>query len=334
MNPFPVSSSILSAPHIAQFLKQTYHLGESTECRIIKAGVNHTYKVSDDNGNYIFRVYALNWRTKEEIEEELKLVNLLKEKGIQVSYPIADAKGNFIQTINAPEGLRYAVMFSFAKGEKLHFYSKEMHEEIGRMLAHIHQHTLGLHLKRPTYTPQTLLIDSFEHLKAFISTETDEMKFMMDTQQILLKELTSNASDLRQGIVHLDIWFDNLNIAADGQVTLFDFDFCGNGWLALDIAYYIMQTFNVERDEPERKAKIEYFLKGYESITPIPAAEKRLLPALGISLYFFYLGVQSKRFDDWSNSFLSETYLKRYITVIVKRYWEEGGSVKSNWLIE
>jgi Ser/Thr protein kinase RdoA (MazF antagonist) len=67
--------------------------------------------------------------------------------------------------------------------------------------------------------------------------------------------------------------------------------------------------------------KLAHFLKGYESITPIPEAEKQLLPVAGISLYFFYLGVQCQRFENWTNTFLNETYLKRYITVVVKKLY-------------
>ncbi|MBL4675229.1 MAG: phosphotransferase [Mucilaginibacter sp.] len=135
-----------------------------------------------------------------------------------------------------------------------------------------------------------------------------------------------NAADttkLRTGAVHMDIWFDNLNINIDGNVTLFDFDFCGNGWLCLDIAYYILQVYSTEKVEFERDEKLKSFFEGYESVTTINDEEKRLLPMLGVSMYYFYLGIQSQRFDNWSNVFLNETYLKRFITVLVRKYFDD-----------
>jgi hypothetical protein len=48
---------------------------------------------------------------------------------------------------------------------------------------------------------------------------------------------------------------------------------------------------------------------------------------LGVSLYFFYLGIQCQRYENWSNSFLNEVYLKRFINLLVKRYFEETGLV-------
>ena len=152
------------------------------------------------------------------------------------------------------------------------------------------------------------------------------MEWLQNTQKYLLKEFEeADSTKLRHGIVHLDIWPDNFNVTKENETTLFDFDFCGNGWLCLDIAYYILQLNSVERDEAICKSKVAHFLKGYESITKISAEEKQLLPMLGLSLFFFYLGVQCQRFDNWSNVFLNEDYLKRFITVLVMRYYDMNG---------
>jgi len=32
--------------------------------------------------------------------------------------------------------------------------------------------------------------------------------------------------------------------------------------------------------------------------------------------------VQSNRFDNWSNTFFNEAYVKRFVTVLVKRYYD------------
>lgn len=115
-----------------------------------------------------------------------------------------------------------------------------------------------------------------------------------------------------------------MNITKDGQITIFDFDFCGNGWLSYDIAYYILQLHSTEHDNSQRNLKAAYFLRGYESVTKISDEEKRILPMLGVSLYFFYLGIQCQRYDNWSNVFLNETYLKRFINLLVRKYFEEN----------
>jgi Ser/Thr protein kinase RdoA (MazF antagonist) len=328
MNYFPVTNSNLSAVHLGYFLQEKYGLSLNSSCRLLKAWVNDTYLVSDGQDRYVFRVYSLNWRTKEEISEEVRLLERLRERNIPVSYPIADAVKNYIQELPAPEGARFGVLFSFAKGEKLLSFSAETHYKIGEIMAQFHQVTHDLKIARAAYTPQLLLLDSFKKLKSFIAAETDEMAFMASAKQFLVAEFKKvNLNEIRQGVVHLDIWFDNLNVTPEGEVTLFDFDFCGNGWLCLDVAYYVLQVHSTEKDESECGLKVDRFLKGYESITRLSNEEKRIIPMLGVSLYFFYLGIQCQRYENWSNSFLNEVYLKRFINLLVKRYFEETGLV-------
>ena len=320
---FPVSNSNLSAMHLAGFLQEQYSFSAGTSCSLIKAGINDTYLVTAGQDKFVFRVYSLNWRSREEIVEEIRLLNLLKQNNISVSYPVTDKNNNYIQLLEAPEGERSGVLFSFAKGEKIHIFSEEVHYNIGALMAQLHKVTAGVALQRVSYTAQVLLTDPMQQLEKFLTADTAEMAFMKAAQKYLLNEFAKvKTSQVRHGAVHLDIWFDNLNITQNNEVTIFDFDFCGNGWLCIDLAYYILQVNSIERDEKECKLKVDSFMRGYESFTKISDEEKRIIPMLGVSVYFFYLGIQCQRFNNWSNGFLNENYLKRFINVLVKRYFE------------
>ena len=116
---FPVTNSTLSAVHLGAFLQSKYGLDSNVSCRLLKTGINDSHLITSEDIKYVFRVYSLNWRSEKEIKEEIRLLNLLKENGTPVSYPITDTTGNYIHELAAPEGKRYGVMFSFAKGEKL-----------------------------------------------------------------------------------------------------------------------------------------------------------------------------------------------------------------------
>lgn len=323
MNSFPVTSSILSATHLAKFLQATYSFGHNTVCQLLRAGINHTYLLTDGPEKAVFRVYSLNWRTEKEIKEEIRLLTLLQENGLPVSYPIADNTGSYIQKLPAPEGDRMGVLFSFAGGEKILSFSADLHYKIGQIMARFHQITHNLTLARDTYTAPLLVVDSVEKLAPFLPAESAEMAFMYATQRYMLDAFAHiDDSNVRRGIVHLDIWFDNLTITPDGTVTLFDFDFCGNGFLCLDIAYYILQIHSTEPDENEFLTKKDSFMNGYESVTKLSDEEKKLLPMLGEAVYFFYIGVQCERFDNYSSIFLNELYLKRFINLRLKRWFD------------
>lgn len=320
---FPVTSSVISAAHLNEFLKQQFGFANDSTCSLIKAGVNHSYLVTNGIDKYIYRIYCYNWRTELEIAEELRFINHLHQNNIGVSYPILDKNGKYIHEIMAPEGKRFGVLFSFAEGEKQFHFDLETQFKMGENMALIHKYSSEINLQRTPYTVDNLLISSFEFLKKHISIDTPEMQSMVQMQKYLINEYNhANTENIRQGVVHLDIWFDNLHIDTNNKITIFDFDFCGNGWVCLDMAYYLMQLHVLELDDNLYKQKTEMFLNGYESVTILSEEEKRLLPLLGVCLYFFYLGVQSARFEDYSNMFLNETYLKRYIPLRVKKYFD------------
>lgn len=321
MSFFPVTSSNLSPAHLASFLVQEYQLHLPVSCKLLKTGISHTYLVSSDSQKYIFRIYSLNWRTEQEITEEIRLINHLKDHGIPVSYPLCDPSGTYIKTLNAPEGKRFGVMFSHADGSKALHYSEEVHYKVGETLARIHQLTEQFPLNRTTYTPDVLLDQSFDQLKLFLDPGKEEMIYMASLKGVLTDFLQhTGQSNIRFGAIHTDIWFDNMHITENGEITLFDFDFCGNGFLVQDLGYYMAQLYQLEREETQYNSKLDRFLAGYESIAQLSDYEKEAIPYLGAAVYFFFLGVQCQRYDNWSNAFVNEIYLSRFINMIIKKW--------------
>lgn len=331
MLPFPVIDSTISAAHLGLFLQEEYGFDEGATCRIFRTGINHTYMVSTQEIRYVFRVYSYQWRTETEIAEELRLLNLLRENGVAVSFPIADKNQRYIQSIPAPEGLRYGVLFSFAEGGKIRNLDEHNCRAIGTVMAEMHQATLNLELERMDYTIPELALLPYQYAQKHYAESLEEMQFVKNAGRYLddfFKQ--AETSQLRKGVVHLDLWYDNMNITDDRAITLFDFDFCGNGWLLLDVAYFVVQLFNTEPDKTLYEAKRAAFYEEYEAITPLSGEEKRLIPYAGLAIWVFYLGVQSRRFDNWSNIFLTENYLKHFIGLI--HTWLDYNKVdRSTW---
>jgi Ser/Thr protein kinase RdoA (MazF antagonist) len=317
---FPATETTLSALHLAQLLQERYDLDIQTSCKLLRTGMNHLYLVTDGGDKYVLRIYTYNWRTKLEVSEELRLLRYLQSNGIPVSYPIPDRNGEFIQEIDALEGVRYAALLSYADGKKVPKFNAQTSHTIGVTMAMIHKYTENFPINRITYDSKSLLVDSFRRTQSFFSPRIDEMKYVAMLTEYLTEEYNKvNTKSLRTGVVHMDIWFDNMHFGNDDSITLFDFDFCGNGWLCLDIAYFLFQLYNTNLDEAEYKRKAEAFLSGYESIQQISDEEKRILPMAGLFVFLFYLGVQCDRFDNWSNVFLNEDHLKRF-TGVLKRW--------------
>jgi Ser/Thr protein kinase RdoA (MazF antagonist) len=328
MTTFPVLASTLSETELGHLITEKYQLNEDFNCKLFRTGVNHTYFISDNETKFVVRVYCYKWRTKIEIEQELELLILLKNNSLSVSYPIADKKGNLIQEINAPEGIRYVVMFSYAKGEKMRFMSNETCYSIGSLMAKIHNLTETRKLDRVNYDSEILLNKSYSFLQSFFSEDLDEMKFLKEIGTKISEKLKeANLKENQKGIVHLDIWYDNLSVSNENEITIFDFDNCGNGLLILDVGYFCKQLFFIESDKNEYELKAKSFLDGYQKIRHLSENEINLIPEAGASIFVFYLGVQAQRFD-WSNIFLTENYLKMFVGRI--RNWLEYYETKNS----
>lgn len=313
MTVFPVTTSTLSEIELGKFIKEKYQLKEDISCKLFRTGVNHTYIISDSETKFVIRVYCYHWRTKTEIKQELELLLLLKAGHLSVSYPIPDKNGNFIQEINAPEGIRYAVVFSFAEGEKMRFMTHETCSAIGSLMAKIHTLTADKKIDRIHYNSEVLLHQAYRYLNLYFDKDLDEMKYIKEINDTLSSRFKeSNLSENQNGIVHLDIWYDNLSVNNTDQITIFDFDNCGNGALILDVAYFCKQLFFIESDKKEYETKVQSFLNGYQKVRSLSYKEIALIPEAGASIFVFYLGVQAQRFD-WSNIFFTENYLKMFV---------------------
>lgn len=313
MTTFPVTASTLSETELGNLIKEKYQLSENFDCKLFRTGVNHTYFISDNETKFVFRVYCHNWRTKLEIEQELELLKLLTNNSLSISYPISDINGNFIQEINAPEGVRYAVLFSFAKGEKMRFMSNETCFTIGSLMAKIHNITENKKIDRVNYNSEILLNSAYQLLKPFFKEDLEEMKFLKEIQSNIPKRFEAiNGLENTTGIVHLDIWYENLSVNNENEITIFDFDNCGNGLLILDVGYFLKQLFFIESDKSEYELKAKSFLDGYKKTRNLSEQEIDLIPEAGASIFVFYLGVQAQRFD-WSNIFFTENYLKMFV---------------------
>ncbi|MDR0228410.1 MAG: phosphotransferase [Flavobacteriaceae bacterium] len=328
MKTFPVITSILSQTEFGAFINEQYQLEDHLACTLFRTGVNHTYFLANANTKYVVRVYCHNWRTKTEIQEELNLLNLLKANKVSISTPIPDKTGNLIQEIAAPEGLRYVVLFTFAEGEKMRFMTNETCSAIGSVMAKIHNITATKEINRIDYNADTLLHKAYDKLNQFFSNDLEEMKYLKQISSKITKRFEEVALPQdKKGIVHLDIWYDNLSVNNVNEITIFDFDNCGNGSFILDIGYFCKQLFFIEADKKEYEIKVESFLNGYKKERNLSEQELELISEAGASIFVFYLGVQAQRFD-WSNIFLTENYLKMFVGRI--KNWLEYYEEKNN----
>jgi Ser/Thr protein kinase RdoA (MazF antagonist) len=112
-------------------------------------------------------------------------------------------------------------------------------------------------------------------------------------EEKLNAELLKN---VRRGMCHGDLHHENIFLeASSGKITLFDFDFCGHGYLTYDLGCF----YRYERDSPVNKAN---FLNGYERLRPLNHTEKTCLPYFEVLMRVFHVGARGLNADGIKNS--------------------------------
>lgn len=276
MAAFPVEYSTLSAAALLQLVSEHYETGSASSITFLKRGFNDTYLINSANSKHILRIYKHNWRSRESIETEIRLLTHLHENNISVSYPVKDSRGSYVQMIDAPEGKRYAVLFSFAEGTLVRKLSVEQAFLLGCETGKIHCLTKHKAFGSPAHN--YVIAVQFETtlctLKSVLANYREQYAYLEQLQDEFLTLFNGiDQNELATGICHGDLQAENFHITEDKQFTFFDFDFFGEGYLAYDIG--VFRWYDHKNKTPQI---MDAFLKGYQTQRKLTDREIKLIP--------------------------------------------------------
>jgi Ser/Thr protein kinase RdoA (MazF antagonist) len=103
------------------------------------------------------------------------------------------------------------------------------------------------------------------------------------------------------GMIHGDVIRANAQVADDGAVTILDFDLCGPGWRAYDVASYQQ----VAGTKEARRA----FIEGYQAVRELSARELALLPVFEAARHIFSLGIPASNVHGWGKTCITDTII-------------------------
>jgi Ser/Thr protein kinase RdoA (MazF antagonist) len=319
----PVVHSLLSPVALAEVVGAAYGLDE-VRCRLIKATIREVYRVDARQGPAILIVYRHGRRTAAEIEAELDLLDFLAEQGsasgVVVAPGLRTTDGARLLALAAPEGVRFAVLFRFADGATPdRALEPEVAHRYGQMVARLHGLTDAWLATMPSASARApldtaLLLDpSLEQIDGLLSRRPADLDAVRQAAAILslrMAELPRTPPGF--GLVHGDVIPSNILIGPGGALTLLDFDFCGPGWRAFDVATYLHVVG--ERRWPE--ASGQAFQAGYESVRPLADWEREAIPLFVAVREVFRLGNWGRRIAEWGTSALPDEALDRHLTRI------------------
>lgn len=279
---FPVIYSQLSREGLLNYLLHHYEIREPAELHFWLRGMNDTYVLNTEGEKAIFRVYRTD-RSQSEIAFELELLQELHRRGVAVSVPIADREGRWIQAFSVPEGIRYGVMFSYAPGEERRISTMEDSWIVGRAAAEIHKASDGFacgHV-RGELDFVHLIDKPLNILQSRMAHRREDFEYLCGVIARLREKLEELIREgLDWGICHGDLHGNtNAAFAENGELTHYDFDLCGYGWRAYDIAEFrLAREIHCGDDHEEAECLWQSFMEGYSEVRRLDERDLRAVP--------------------------------------------------------
>jgi Ser/Thr protein kinase RdoA (MazF antagonist) len=284
MKPIRVARSFVAAGALAELIAAEYELPEPVSCKLfsklLRTQDNDHYLVAASDGRqFVARVYQQGdrlQRQESDYQYELEWLNFLKSRQLPVSGPICRRNGHYLGSLLAPEGVRYYALFDLAQGTTLSLKNSEQLHCFGAKMAEIHVVSNDFHA---THARQPLDLDNLldrplaKLRQIWAEERSGDLEKLVNTAEEARQEITNLFDDGegadRWGPIGGDFHSNNVHFDGDDQPTFFNFDLCGYGWRAYDIASFLLNT-NLMHTSTQVS---EDFFSGYYSVRPLSPNE-------------------------------------------------------------
>ncbi len=272
----------------AAFMRD-YDLGAALSCKGIAEGVeNSNFLVVAEGGQFILTLYEKRVAAPD-LPFFLGLMEHLAEKGITCPTPVHDRKGNALKQLAG----RPAAMVTFLSGMSVRRPRNEHCAAVGAALARMHLAGADFSLTRKN----ALSVEGWRPLYRQCDGRADGVTpgLGAEIEQELDEAEKHWPSDLPGGVIHADLFPDNVFFLGKNLSGLIDFYFACNDMLAYDVAV-CLNAWCFESDGALNITKARSLLTGYGSVRPFTATEIAALPVLarGAALRFLLT-----RLYDW-----------------------------------
>ena len=266
-----------------------YDLGAVVSVKGIAEGVeNSNYLLSTETGRYILTLYEKRVDPAD-LPFFLGLMEHLAGRGITCPLPVHDRHG---RALNRLAG-RPAAIVTFLDGVSVRRPRADHCAAVGQALAQLHQAAEGFSLSRAN----ALSVGGWRPLYEMCGGRADEvLDGLGDEIEAELDFVESNwPTGLPTGVIHADLFPDNVFFLQNRLSGLIDFYFACNDMLAYDVGI-CLNAWCFEPDGSLNLTKSRALLRGYNDRRPMTADEIASLPVLarGSSLRFLLT-----RLYDW-----------------------------------
>jgi Ser/Thr protein kinase RdoA (MazF antagonist) len=253
-----------------------YGLPPDTPLTLLNRSENETWAA----GDLILRLHRPGYHTAQEIASELAWLAALQDlPGLNTVRPIGGAQGLVTDIDN-----RCIVAFARIPGQEL-----QPGDTLARWFAPLGEITARLHLHAckwqppPGFTRKRWDVDTilgpeplWGHWRAAQGLDPEGESLLNRATEALSDALRAYGTGPETfGLIHADLRLANLMLDRD-TLTVIDFDDCGYGWWAYDLA----AALSFIETDPRLPDLIAAWVEGYTRIAPLAPQDCAMIPAL------------------------------------------------------
>lgn len=275
---------------LAEFIAE-YDIGHAVSFKGIAEGVeNSNYLLQTDVSNYILTLYEKRVNP-DDLPFFLGLMDHLAARGISCPTPIHGRDGAALRKLAG----RPAAIISFLQGVARSRPSAQDCAQLGEHMAHMHLAGADYALGRRN----ALSVDGWRPLFGQCAARIDEIQSGLSSLiQDELEYLENNwPTNLITGVIHADLFPDNVFFLGDRLSGLIDFYFACTDFLSYDLAV-CLNAWCFEADGAFNITKARSMLSSYGKVRELSDQEHDALPILarGAAMRFLLT-----RIYDWLN---------------------------------
>ena len=272
----------ISIDELNVFLSK-YNIDNINEFSGIKGGTsNSNYLLTADNKKFILTIFEER-TNQENLPFYFDLMNHLNAHSIKCPEVIKDKQGNFSNSIKQ----KHAVITSFLTGSSLEKIKPIHCSNLGLTIAKMHNASEKLNIKRENelgFDKLGIIIERLKRYKKHIDDE--KLKFIEDEFLFLSREINK---DLPSGIIHADLFPDNIFFEENNLTGIIDFYFSCNDFYAYEIAICLNAWCFEDSNNEFNPTKAKYLLGSYNQERKFSNEEVEALPLLARASALRYL---------------------------------------------
>ena len=266
-----------------------YDIGEAEALKGVAEGVeNSNYLLTTTKGQYFLTLYEKRVDPKD-LPFFLGLMDHLAARGITCPKPIHGRDGNAIRALAG----KPAAVTTFLHGLWPRRIGVQHCGPLGQALAGLHLAGRDFEIRRPNALSVAGWRPLFDGSRAHADEVAPGLARELGTEIDFFE--ANWPKDLPGGVIHADLFPDNVFFLHEKLSGLIDFYFACNDALAYDVAI-CLNAWCFEPDRSFNATKARALLQGYDKVRPLTAEERRVLPLLarGAALRFLLT-----RLYDW-----------------------------------